>query len=413
MTNIFTREPIFTRNKTVFAYQFVYRNGVQGSFPLYIDPDDLTKASMQGLNIDELMQVTLTVINLLPEGIEDFIQRFSAQDVMVELSEINTQPSTRMLQQVAELKAKGFTLIAKQHQQNWPEFMHLVDYLKLNINDYTPSEIKLIKQNLALAKVKIIATHVHSKFQFEQCQAIDLEYMQGFFFMENENLDKKPIPSSKLAYLQLLSEVAKPNLEIQTLENIFKSDPTLSFLLIKLINNPLVNKSHKISSIRHALNYLGELMLRRFVAIISLAGLNSNQPNELLNLSLTRAKYCEMLGDKLSVDSNAMSAFLVGLFSLIDIILSKPMPELLLALVLDDEIEHALIERTGPYSTALASAKAIESGDWDTLFKIANELEINRNQLFDIHRQAVRWQNDITTAVSPMFPVARPQLQSA
>jgi EAL and modified HD-GYP domain-containing signal transduction protein len=412
MMNVFAREPVFTLKKEIFAYQFIYRNGLNGSFPLALTSMDPYDEVRSGLNIDELMQVNMTIINLLPEALGEFAEMFSPSDVIIEISEINSNPEAALLSQIIFLKTQGFKLVANQHQLQWPEFMEHVDFLKLNIMNNTPTEIKNHKLRLANTNVKLIATNVHSQFQFEQCQTLNVDYLQGFFFLEKEKEDSNPLPANKMAYMQLITQIARPSLDINALESIFQKDPTLSFLLIKFINNPLVNKSHKISSIGHALSYLGELMVRRFVAIISLAGLNSDKPSELLNLSLSRAKYCELLDETIHGRSDAMTAFLVGLFSLIDIILNKPMNNLLVSLELDERITTALLEHDGRYWTILSTTKSIESGDWGTLYKHSLDLKIPKEHMFDLHRQSIRWQNDMTQAISPHFPLAHPSKTS-
>jgi EAL and modified HD-GYP domain-containing signal transduction protein len=409
MINVFAREPIFNPNKEIFAYQFIYRNGLKGSFPLDFSNIGGDHDQQTGLSIDELLQVKLTVINLLPDALEEFGDIFSPTDVMIEVSEINTQPSSSLLSQITDLRAKGFKLVANQHQLNWPDFMHNVDYIKLNIMDNKPSDISQYKAELANKDIKIIATNVHSQFQFDQCQTIGVDYLQGFFFLDKGSINSRPVPASKIAFLRLMSQIAQPTLDIDALESIFQQDPTLSFMLIKFINNPLVNKSHKISSIRHALTYLGELMVRRFVAVISLAGLNSENPSELLNLSLSRAKYCELMDAELEGKSDAMSAFLVGLFSLIDVILSKEMETLIVPLELDERIINALLNHEGKFWTILATAKSIESGDWGSLFTYSLDLEMPKDDMFEMHRQSVRWQNKMTTAISPHFPKVQTQ----
>jgi EAL and modified HD-GYP domain-containing signal transduction protein len=404
MINVFAREPVFTLKKEIFAYQFIYRNGLNGSFPLDFANAHAGGDAQLGLTIDEIMQVDMTIVNLLPESLVEFSEVFTPKDVIVEISEINAEPSAGLIEQVRALKKSGFSVVANQHQMQWPEFMTLVDYLKLNIMDNTPNEIEQLTKDLAGNRTKVIATHVHSLFQFEQCQKLDIDYVQGFFFLEKEKPNNNTLPANKLVFMQLMTEIAKPALDIEKLESIFQKDPTLSFLLIKFINNPLVNKSHKISSIRHALSYLGEIMVRRFVAIISLAGLNSDKPNELLNLSLSRAKYCELVDDEIANKADAMTAFLVGLFSLIDVILSKPITELLVSLELDERIIQALVEGKGDYFPILATAKAIESGDWSSLFNYSLDLQVPKEQLFNLHRQSVRWQNEMTQAVSVHYP---------
>ncbi len=407
MTNIFAREPVFDIRKKLFAYQFFFRDSTSGSFPVNMQHLQASESESQGLSIDDLLQTQTTIVNLLPDSLTDFADYFAPDDVIIEISELSSEPSSELLQQLLILKNKGFQLIAQSNQINWSKFLALCNFVKVNINSTSLEEIQTIKGALRNENVKIIATQVHSGEQFERCANYGFDYVQGFFFLDKISKKQKSLPASKIAYMQLMTEISKPQIDIKTLQHIFEKDPTLSFLLIKFINNPLVNKSFKITSIRHALNYLGELMVRRFVAIISLAGLSSDKPSELLNLSLSRAKYCEMLDAELADKADAMSAFLVGLFSLIDIILDKSLDELLNSLDLDDKITNALLEKNGIYYVILSSAQAMESADWHSLIEVSNQLNVTQEQLFDFHRESVRWQNEMTSAVSTMYPEAQ------
>lgn len=404
---IFAREPVFNADKTVYAYQFIYKNGMQGSFPIGLNDLNDDDEHKQGLSIDELLQVNKTIVNLQPDLLDDFITKFASNEVIIEISELYQKPNPEYLSLLKKMKTLKFAFLLHEHQLHWPELVDLADYLKVSIEKKPATELTTIRQQIAPKNIKIIATKVQTQFQFEQCVLMKADLIQGFFFLDSHRSDAKQLPANKLAYLQLMAEIAKPTLDIGNLESIFQKDPTLSFLLIKFINNPLVNKSHKITSIRHAINYLGEIMMRRFVAIVSLAGLNARQPQELLNLSLSRAKFCELLDAKLHGKNDAMSAFLVGLFSLIDIILNKPLQHLLETLELDDKILKALLQNSGPYAKVLLATKSIESADWDTMFKLSKELKLTKEELFENHRQAVRWQYQMMSAVSPLFPVAQ------
>jgi len=411
MNNIFAREPVFNLKKELFAYQFIYRNQTNGAFPLDITSLSLNDDPLHGLNIDELMQVGKTIINLNIDDIENFTDSFSPEDVIVELSGLATNPAGNDIQAIYRLKEEGFDIVISHFHAQWEPLVKIANYVKCELQHTTPSEIRALKETLKNKNVKIIATQVHSYFQFEQCQSLGIDYVQGFFFLEPTKTTNKPVPSSKVAYMQLMMEIAKPELSFENLQHVFEKDPTLSFMLMKFINNPLVNKSFKITSIRHALNFLGELMVRRFVAIVSLAGLNSNKPNELLNLSLSRAKYCELVDADFASSSDAMSAFLVGLFSLLDVILDKPLVSIIESLGLDDKIEQALLHKNGHLYNILASANAIEAANWNALIECGNKLGLTQQELFNKHRESVRWQYEMTNAVSACFPIVKPRTQ--
>ncbi len=62
----------------------------------------------------------------------------------------------------------------------------------------------------------------------------------------------REIPASKLAHLRLLQELSRPEIDYQQVENLFKSDFSLSYKLLKLINSAAFHFSGEISSIRQA-----------------------------------------------------------------------------------------------------------------------------------------------------------------
>lgn len=409
MTRIFAREPVFSIDKELFAYQFLYRDSRAGLFLVDVPSLEMNGEPEHGLSLDDLMQINMTIVNISSDALAEFGKWFSPSDVIIELSEQQTKPDPKLIVQIKQLKNKGFKLVGQLHQTEWPEFFALIDFVKIELLNTSKDQVIQLKQKIVPLNIKIIATQVHTNFQFEQCQLHGIDFVQGFFFLEKRESNKKTMPASKIACMRLLAEIAKPKLNKKVLQDVFERDPTLSFLLMKFINNPLVNKSFKITSIKHTLNYLGELMIRRFVAIISLAGLNSDQPNELLNLSLSRAKYCEMVDAEIADKADTMSAFLVGLFSLIDNILEKPIEELLATLELDEKIMQALIKKEGCYWEILSSATAIEAGNWLGLLKSSKQLAVEQESLFDKHKQAVRWQNEMTIAVSSMYPVTKAQ----
>ena len=94
--------------------------------------------------------------------------------------------------------------------------------------------------------------------------------------------------------IELISESAKPRMDFERINDVIERDVALSYMLLRFINNPTINKRNKITSLRHALNYMGEIELKKFIALLALANLGESKPIELLQVSLIRAKFCEL-----------------------------------------------------------------------------------------------------------------------
>ena len=95
---------------------------------------------------------------------------------------------------------------------------------------------------------------------------------------------------------------------------------------------------------RHAMAILGERELRRWVRLVVTVGAAEQGCSELVLMGMTRARFCELLSDK--VKSNT-DLFLMGLLSVMDAILEVDMNTLLAKLPVDHDIKAALLGQAG------------------------------------------------------------------
>jgi EAL and modified HD-GYP domain-containing signal transduction protein len=147
-----------------------------------------------------------------------------------------------------------------------------------------------------------------------------------------------------------------------------------------------------VGSIKQALIYLGEGEARKFIALIATAHLAEGKPAELVRMSIIRAKMCESIAKRLD-DYTPESSFLMGLFSLIDAILNKPMDDIAITLPVTDEIKEALLGYKNPMYQLLQLIKAYESGSWYNTQRFANVVQIDEKVLPGIYEEALNWSN--------------------
>lgn len=155
-----------------------------------------------------------------------------------------------------------------------------------------------------------------------------------------------------LALLGLLARDA----DARELETLLKQDPALAYQLLKLVNSAAFAPSSPINSFGQAINVLGRRQLQRWLQLLLYARQGADGlANPLLPLAAVRGAQMETLIKLQGGDRNAQDmAFMVGVFSLLDVLLAMPMPDIISVLSLDLEAVMALLDRGGPLGALLA-----------------------------------------------------------
>ena len=83
--------------------------------------------------------------------------------------------------------------------------------------------------------------------------------------------------------------------------------------------------------------------------------------------------------------------FLLGLFSLIDAILDKPMQQVLEMLPLSDAIREALIDTGGPYAPFLLVLLTYEKGQTKECLRNLRKIKADPSKVYDHYLEAVQF----------------------
>ena len=147
--------------------------------------------------------------------------------------------------------------------------------------------------------------------------------------------------------LQLLSETFNYPLNYETVAEIISHDVNLTIGLLKMVNNVATGTRIEITSLKQAAAYLGEDKLRQFVSILALSNLTSETTDEVCKQALITGKMMFALSDKGAFKSVSDFAFITGLLSAIEVMLSMPMSEIVKTMPLAQPIESALVTHDG------------------------------------------------------------------
>lgn len=197
---------------------------------------------------------------------------------------------------------------------------------------------------------------------------------------------------SRTQALRLMQLVAADagTLEI---EEIFRSDPTLSYHLLRLVNSPGVGVGRQISSFAQAILILGRKQLRRWLNLLLFAaGKDDPRSPMLMARAALRGRGMELLAKEVGLDRETQElAFMAGMFSLLGVMFGMPLADVLQPLRLDPSLSAALLQRDGDLGRLLAGIEAAERGDGEALRACLDGFPARVADIDQLWLEAHRW----------------------
>ena len=398
MFSYVARQAILDREKNLFSYELLFRDGEKNCFP-DISPDEATSRILTNNHLDWGLQAItgdkLAFINFHQDTLlHRFPTSLDPSRVVIEIVE-TVEIKPELIEACISLKKMGYQLALDDFEFNakWEPLLVLADIVKIDIALCNQTKMRAAIDKLKQLRIKLVAEKIETEAQFEEYKALGFDYFQGYFFARPEILKQKCLPTNKLPLLELIAVSAAPVFDFVKVNEIISRDVSLSYKLLRFINNPLINKNNKITSLKHAITYMGEIEVKKFIALVALANLGADKTIELLHLSLVRAKFCELLSIAKKRSVNPPTGFLVGLFSLLDALLDEVMENIVNRLPVDDELKQALCGQPGEFCQYLSLIKAYENAEWSDVETITGLLNLSLSQVQDFYLQALEWGN--------------------
>lgn len=410
------RQPILDKEKSVFAYELLFRDGKGGAYPEH--QEDKSKFIADNFNPLGLDDISGEKTSFITFSTDTLVSRFptnlNPDSVVVELAN-PADTSNGLFEACQHIKQMGFKLAIDDPMMIGAEhdIFPLIDIVKVDVSKARfDNRLENIEKHIPRyhdENKKLVAEQVDSQDHFTTCIDLGFDFFQGYFFCQPEARILRQLPASKMNIVDLMAESGKVNFDIDRTTQIIERDATLSFLLLKFINNPTINKRYKITSLKHALNYMGEVEIKKFIALLSLTHIADDKPLEIIHMSLVRAKFFDLLAERRGFKNNPPIAFLVGLFSLLEGLLDQSMIDIVKQLPLTDNVNDALLGKNSELNNYSALVRGFESALWMTVIKQAKLLDIDQKQLHMLYNQAIVWGNGIRSAISTHFPTASAQ----
>lgn len=258
----------------------------------------------------------------------------------------------------------------------WAPLVALTDFIKVDFRLTTQAEQRALVARYAPRGIRMLAEKVETPEEFSRAVKMGYSLFQGYFFCRPEIMQRREIPSSKLAYLDLLRSATAQEFNMKVIASKIKHEPSLTFKLLRYLNSAAFGLRSEIRSIPHALNLLGERELLKWIAVVAVGVMADGKPDELMTVPLIRGRFCELLAPVAGMADHANDLFLMGLLSVMDAILDQPLDVILAGLPVRHEIKEALLARSGLYRDVLDLSIALERADWGKISALASGLGI-------------------------------------
>jgi c-di-GMP-related signal transduction protein len=397
------RQPILDREKAIFAYELLFRSGVENYF--HSDaPDSATSSVMVDsflvLGMQSLTGGRKAFINVTKNVIVNHYATLLPKELaVVEVME-TVEPDQEVVSACEALKKKGYLIALDDfvYKAQVEPLIQLADFIKVDFQNTSEWIRRHLVQQYSSRGIRMLAEKVETPEQFQEAVDMGYTYFQGFFFCKPEIMMGRDIPAFKHNYLWLMQEINKEEPDMSQLEEILKQETSLCYKFLRYLNSAAFDFVGEIRSLRHALTLLGLSEVRKWVSLVALACMAEDKPKELVVSAVMRAKFCENLALNIGLKSRATELFLMGLLSMLDAILERPLAEILSELRVSKDVKSALLNGVNLFRYVYELVLAYERGLWSRATQFAASLRTSEPLVTKAYIDAINWGHRIFRA---------------
>lgn len=404
-THVFVaRQPIFDERSRRVAYELLYRAtrdathaGPATSAALMCG--DTALHALLSIGLDRLTAGSTAFVNITEEHLlGDLYKIFPPNGVVLELLEtIDGTPA--VVDACARAVREGYTLALDDYDGR-PSLDPLLEFatiVKLDVLAVADvRELAPVVTRLRARGIRVLAERVETAEAVQVARELGCTLFQGYVFSRPETLDGRAVNVQQATVFQIMALLNSPDATDRALEEAFRSHPSLSLSLLRIVNSAAFG-GRGVDSIPHALRLVGREALSRWMLVMLVASVGSRSAvaHEAVLSALVRGRFCELVTAHLG-DGDPASRFLLGLLSRMDTLLGMPMAEVLERLPVNEELRHALLDGTGPDAPMLTLADDYERAAWQAVEAKAPSVE-----LAALYTEAVTWASERLSRVTP------------
>ncbi len=389
------RQPILNKFNELFGYELLFRNSGENRYQSD-EGDNATieviKNSFINIGIEKVTDNKKAFINFTENILKsDIFTVLSPKTVIIEILE-DVKPTEEILKICKKLKSQGYIIALDDfvYSSQYEKLIEIADIIKIDFQITKGYERRKVIDQVKYPGIKFLAEKVETIEEFNEAVAYGYSYFQGYYFSKPTMILGKRISENKAIHLEILKVINSDSFTMDSIEKLIKNDLSLSFRLLKLINSANYGFNSPIKSISQALALIGEKEIKKWLYLVVFKTLGEDKPEIIAINSLARARFAELIANKMGKEIDSFNAYLIGLLSMIDVILEVPLNVILEELLLPLEVKDALIGvSNNRYSILLNLIIAYEKVDWHEVSKISKQLNLDEKHLPDAYYESL------------------------
>lgn len=389
------RQAIFDAKNNTIGYELLFRDSPENKFPA-IDKNIATAkliiqnhihGDIQAICMDKKAFINFTehcLINKYP-------LMFDNKSIVIEIVGHQTA-SDRLIKIVKFYHNKGYKIALNDYDldEKWDVLFPYISILKIDIEQQNPKQVFKALSRMRPFNIKLAAEKVETVFQRQSLAEVGFNFFQGYFYHVPEIIEGQTLAPMKAQMLNLISETFKEPFSFNAVATIIGHDVNLSVGLLKMVNNVAVGTRVEITSLKQAAAYLGEDSLKQFVSILALSKLTSDNTDEIAKQSLITGKLMASMAAHEQFKEVREYAFITGLLSSMEVLLSMPMDEIMATMPLAEQIQMALISRDGLLGELLVLATNFIEGH-ETVNEALANFSLEKDMVSQEFVKASKW----------------------
>lgn len=401
MKTYLARQPIFDQKNEVVAYELLFRQGSDNNAEVvddYIATLKVIKDLIINFGLAEITNNKRAFIKFNNQLIKDGLpELFRPEKLVIELSDIDFQ-DTKLITKLEEYHAQGYLLALDRFNESMikSDILNFVDIVKLDFCLLTKKELEALSSKFKKMNKVVMAQKVEDHETFSYGKDLGCAFFQGYFFQKPKMFESNEAGTIPTVYFELLKELSNEDVDYDVLANIIKQDASMTYAILKLMNTVMYHSSTKITTVKQALIRIGVDESRKVILINMLNAIITDETsNELIHISLLRAKMAEKMAPYFGLRKRVDELFILGLLSLMNIIMGKQMQDIIWDMPLEEDVIMALLGTENTLSSVMELLILNELEKIQDIDRILGRINCTHETFNTVYMEALVWADKI------------------